>query len=648
MKVAVITPYYKEAAVVLERCHQSVVKQTHKDVQHIMVADGVPNNDVASWNCTHLILPNSGDYGDTPRGIGAASAAAQGFDAICFVDADCWIEPDHIEELLAEQRRTSAQVVTCPRNLYGLVDEFLMVDRESDGVSFNDTNCYLFTRPAFPLLRVWMFKDKQDAMVGDRLLWKLITDNKISLARTLKATLNYSTTFAAHYINAGQPAPARSRLMVSINGKNHFITYGEYLKLLEQQKKSSNLQTSSEPAPTGTCSWDCFDTLVARRFYHPTSVFDEVARRLGDPGFKQRRIEAERQSDGTYAGIYRNLPGIDPEVEFQVELEHCFGIVENLSRVKDGDLIVSDMYLEPERVEKLLRSCGLTKNVKVYVTPAGKRSGAIWSKLGTIELHTGDNEEADVRSAQRAGIRSSLYTGCHLTAVEKQVHERQPELAHWMRYVRLRCPFSGDRRQLWLDQAQLNLPVLALAALELPDKPIAFTYRDCVFWQHLHEALTGRTSRILHSSRRAYSEATDEYRSYVLEQARDAAIVDLQGTGGSVKRFFETAGQPAPELIYICGPTGEGVRALARSVSDAIERHNCSTLGTLVGWHGGPVRAECEFPSVVVETQAAAQTAALEAASWFKIKRDAALLQVLLEQLTGNFTDRNVAWTPTH
>jgi len=33
-------------------------------------------------------------------------------------------------------------------------------------------------------------------------------------------------------------------------------------------------------------SWDCFDTLVARRFFEPTSIFDEVGKRLNIPNFK--------------------------------------------------------------------------------------------------------------------------------------------------------------------------------------------------------------------------------------------------------------------------------------------------------------------------------------------------------------------------
>jgi hypothetical protein len=53
-----------------------------------MVADGFPVSEVDSWaGVVHIKIPNHADYGDTPRGVGAASAAANGFDAICFLDA---------------------------------------------------------------------------------------------------------------------------------------------------------------------------------------------------------------------------------------------------------------------------------------------------------------------------------------------------------------------------------------------------------------------------------------------------------------------------------------------------------------------------------------------------------------------------------
>ena len=87
MRIAIITPYYKEPTEVLRRCHDSVKAQTYP-ATHFMLADGHPNPEVDNWDVVHIKLPAHGDSCDTPRAIGALSASAQGFDAISLLDAD--------------------------------------------------------------------------------------------------------------------------------------------------------------------------------------------------------------------------------------------------------------------------------------------------------------------------------------------------------------------------------------------------------------------------------------------------------------------------------------------------------------------------------------------------------------------------------
>jgi len=69
-RVAVITPYYKEDRLVLERCLRSVRKQTVA-VDHFLVSDGFPQDWLDHEEVRHFRLGKShGDYGNTPRGIG--------------------------------------------------------------------------------------------------------------------------------------------------------------------------------------------------------------------------------------------------------------------------------------------------------------------------------------------------------------------------------------------------------------------------------------------------------------------------------------------------------------------------------------------------------------------------------------------------
>lgn len=63
----------------------------------------------------------------------------------------------------------------------------------------------------------------------------------------------------------------------------------------------------AEPRTRMTNSWDCFDTLVARRRFTPISVFDELAEIHGLPDFTKRRRAAESRAPETLDSIYDEL-----------------------------------------------------------------------------------------------------------------------------------------------------------------------------------------------------------------------------------------------------------------------------------------------------------------------------------------------------
>jgi glycosyltransferase involved in cell wall biosynthesis len=230
-KIAIITPYYKETDRQLLKCYESVKSQTVKDTMHFFISDGYPNKMIDSIpddRVVHVKIPPCADYGDTPRGIGAAIAAAQGYSAICFLDADCWYDPTHLEDMLDARGLYGAPVITASRNLYRPNGTFMRVDSESDGVLFNDTNCYMFFAEAYNMLRSWLFKPKSVSALGDRFLWAQIKKNGVRTASTLKATVNYTTTFAAHYTTMGEDPPPDSKMFVEINGERKSITYEEF------------------------------------------------------------------------------------------------------------------------------------------------------------------------------------------------------------------------------------------------------------------------------------------------------------------------------------------------------------------------------------------------------------------------------------
>lgn len=396
-------------------------------------------------------------------------------------------------------------------------------------------------------------------------------------------------------------------------------------------------------------SWDCFDTLVARKYFHPQTVFQAVARKLNVHDFVQRRINAERQSNGTYESIYKGLPGVDPSIEFETELEHCFGIVENMQKVRDGDIVVSDMYLSAEQVAKILRNCGLNKDVKVYVTPGGKHNGTIWPNLGKIDCHFGDNLHSDVNSPRRHGINAVHYIESNFTDVEAFVLGQNTELACWMRYIRLSCPYDGHLKRLWWEQADLNVPILALTSFLLPNKPIAFVLRDSIHLQKIYERVTGKKASTFISSRRCLYNPSKEFIDYALSTTEEKVVVDIQGTSRSLRMFFGSLGKEMPEAIFICGPVEAPALGLSSIRSDAIERFNFSPEGSLTGWDSnGPVMLPCEHPPEIVKMQEEVIKVALHSYDQFAVRpqlNDRELLSCLLSFMAVSYTNKTVPLT---
>lgn len=207
-------------------------------------------------------------------------------------------------------------------------------------------------------------------------------------------------------------------------------------------------------------SWDCFDTLVARKFFYPHTVFQEVALKISDENFVQKRLIAEKNSNKTYEDIYKNLPGIDPKIEFETELDHCFGIAENINDVNDGDIIVSDMYLSSKQIYKILEKCGLKKEIKIYVTSDGKRKGYIWKNINqNITEHIGDNYNSDFQIPKKFGIHTKFYNESLFNHIENKIIKYNMNLACFTRCLRLNCP-KKDFKSIW--QKQLNELVFSI------------------------------------------------------------------------------------------------------------------------------------------------------------------------------------------
>jgi len=376
-------------------------------------------------------------------------------------------------------------------------------------------------------------------------------------------------------------------------------------------------------------SWDCFDTLVARRRKEPYTVFDIVGKKLKLEDFKEKRIRAEQLAPHTIDEIYVELGKMyswaDAErraaqrLEVATELEECFPIMENILQMKSGDIVVSDMYLKEEHIAAILENCGVTVKPKIYVSYGGKHTRSIWRHLPKIDTHTGDNYYADIQGANSCNIKANHYTkALQFTGYEELVGG---DLALLMRVVRLMNPYTKDdvRHTLWYEQAQLNIPALILASLELPADNLSFVYRDCTHLQPIHELLHGCKNTTFHCSRAALANGGEAFREYAAANAYGKGIVDLHGSGRSLQAYWKTTFDTDPELHYLTGKLDFG-EAIVPVNCDVLERFNSSKLGSLIKWPDQ--RAVCEFNSLHVSAQHAAVKAALNEIPKFKFLPD--------------------------
>lgn len=320
-------------------------------------------------------------------------------------------------------------------------------------------------------------------------------------------------------------------------------------------------------------SFDIFDTLIARRCISPKEIFAELESESGIQGFSDTRVKAEASlepSEYSIDDIYESvgtLTGIDSDRleslkqrELELELENVIPIVENLSQVQNGDILVSDMYLDEDQIHSLLMAAGLEADVTIRVSGNGKHTGRMWQTLGSefaIGSHLGDNLHSDVRMARKHGISARLTKAHAVTATEQAYLDAGlPLLARLCREVRLDNWHPDSQiRHLQQVQAGLNLPFLLVASIWLTKQAeaagvqtVLMSSRDCNVW---HDVFN-RTSEISSSqvsseyfftSRIARVFPSETYRKYALAKLGAGSLwVDLCGTGHSMRELLASLG----------------------------------------------------------------------------------------------------------
>lgn len=207
-KVAVITPYYKESNEILRMCHESVLHQTPQ-TDHILVADGHPNPLIEDWSCKHIILPHShGDNGNTPRGIGALMALAEGYQFIAFLDADNWYHKDHIASLLSLYEDTSSPIC-CSMRTYHSLEGLILNAKEidEDNLTHVDTSCIMLHKNASKLATIWALMPKNLSPICDRIFLAASKHFNLQMSSTKTRSVAFRSQYIDHYLQAGIQPP---------------------------------------------------------------------------------------------------------------------------------------------------------------------------------------------------------------------------------------------------------------------------------------------------------------------------------------------------------------------------------------------------------------------------------------------------------
>lgn len=387
-------------------------------------------------------------------------------------------------------------------------------------------------------------------------------------------------------------------------------------------------------------SWDYFDTLHGRTTgVDPWRIFDLV----GGEEYRRVRQAAEAASDKTWGGIFRSLRNLTGwsasrvdelrDREEAAEVACGFPIAENVSRLADGDRIVTDTYFSEAQVRRLAERIGLPSGLQLVASWGGKWSGRWWQSPAGMKTarHVGDNRRSDVDQPRAAGIEAVHYAGGTWTPREARLDES----GHWdvagaARAARLQNPYQpGTPEADWWDGASgTNVPFLLLAAAMVRryaaasglDR-IAFVSRDAILLADAYRRLYNATVSIFHASRQTLRNPSRTFLEYARLAAPGTLFVDLHGTGKTMRQFSDRHGI-GMAWVNVCGqerlqahaPALVTLRGIASGT--AVEVMNYHDRGRVIDVlpSGEPVRAPLEYRLDVVRVHRAATLCGIYAA----------------------------------
>lgn len=154
------------------------------------------------------------------------------------------------------------------------------------------------------------------------------------------------------------------------------------IDIVSNTKKSMSEKNSFDYTRPLVNSFDIFDTILARDVFPPEQIYDLVEQLTSYPNYKALRTQAASlHTTSSFEGIYRIMEHIEglpsgsleylKEIEISMEMNHSYIIMQNYNRVRDGDILISDMYLSDKIISGMLSNAGYKRLTNVYVSDGG-------------------------------------------------------------------------------------------------------------------------------------------------------------------------------------------------------------------------------------------------------------------------------------
>jgi FMN phosphatase YigB (HAD superfamily) len=291
----------------------------------------------------------------------------------------------------------------------------------------------------FPEANIVALMDEQ--RVGDEIYGKRIIDIEEVISFGVKKIIIVSrfSNLKIIYRRIAEKARMNGINVYDINGNLIDDTRESPIIFPEKKYDSITKENLKNAILTAdVISFDIFDTLIMRDVLYPRDIFLALGK-----DFAKKRIIAEEglYREGKHPNIYQIYDRMEgeysPETEIETELKHLHPkpvVCEFLKFAEENGkkvFLTSDMYLPKNLMSKFLSACDIDFSEEDIIVSCdagvSKYNGLfeILKKRAATDniLHIGDNIEADINSAKRAGIKA-FYLPSSQTTLEDSIGEK--------------------------------------------------------------------------------------------------------------------------------------------------------------------------------------------------------------------------------